>query len=199
MAMHTITIHRYFGRQKVQGASAPLATETTPHHNTSGVLHIPDGVALIVSIGHAQPPDLLGPGTDEAECAFVAKHNGFLVPFIPEAVLLAKVEPLFDHLGHHQRLFATPDCANFLDHLQQNVLPTIDLGLQLFRRFEWAQPLVQLAVCQPWSSRMWLGQLRIGRHWQILDRTDNLPPQFQSLYAVCFLFAISVAVTPSAN
>jgi hypothetical protein len=50
MAMHTITIHRYFGRQKVQGASAPLATETTPHHDTGGVLHIPDGVALIVPL-----------------------------------------------------------------------------------------------------------------------------------------------------
>ncbi len=139
----TIAIHRYFGRQKVERASATQPTEATPHHNASRVLHIPDGVALLVPAGQARPPHLLSPGINEAESALIAKHNGFPVRFTPGAVFFAEAEAFFDRLGRQQRLFcraargqAEPDLANLLDGPHRQVLPTNNLSLQFFRRLK---------------------------------------------------------------
>ncbi len=101
----TIAIHRYFGRQKVERASATQPTEATPHHYAGRMLHVPDGVALLVPASQARPPHLLSPGINEVESALIAKHNSFPVRFTPGAVFFAEAEAFFDHLGRQQRLF----------------------------------------------------------------------------------------------
>jgi hypothetical protein len=48
-----VSVHCDLERGKVEGAPAPMAAEAPPHHDPDRVLHVPDGVALLVSAGLA--------------------------------------------------------------------------------------------------------------------------------------------------
>jgi hypothetical protein len=102
----TIAIHCYFGWQKVERPSATQPTEATLHHYAGRMLHVPDGVALLVPAGQARPPHLLSPGIYEAESALIAKHNGFPVRFTPGAVFFAEAEAFLTILAINRGFFA---------------------------------------------------------------------------------------------